>query len=264
MRKDGFTIIFSAIVVILLLFLIIVRSSKPLYESIEFDKIEDVTTGLVYIGKIEDKNKESLSYYKKTYSLDVYNIETAKLEELNQYLTDNELGLVEETNCYLLISESTPVWVGEADLDDEALTVNINKYLYGKLTEEEIAYIVPENANELIKKIKSKDYTILVIGQNDCNYCQLYIPVFNKVAKDNNLDIYYIDSKTYNQDEYTKIKELELEIPASCTKTGVATTTNGSFPKPMTLLIKNGKTVDCLLGYKSETKLLDMLTINGV
>lgn len=260
MRKNGFLIVFSVIVGILLLFLFIVKISKPQIEEIDFKNLKEIKTGLVYIGSLNDEIKKELISLNNGYDINVYNVSSVEINKLNEYLNDIDLEIFDKPNVFIIYNESTPVWVGDSETAVEDLETNINKYINGKLSEDEIAYKIPENADEIINKINSKKYTILVIGQTDCNYCQLYIPVFNKVAKENNYDIYYVDSQDYNQSEYEKIINLDLDIPAKCTKTGVATKTTAGFPKPMTLLIKDGKTVDCLLGYKSESKLLDMLT----
>ena len=130
--------------------------------------------------------------------------------------------------------------------------------LAGKIGSNEITY------DEYEEMVKNDDAFIVIIERTGCSYCQMYMPVFNKVAKDSNLDIYYIDSTTYNKSEYKKITDLELEIPAYCTTNNTKTSTAGSFPKPMTFIIKDGKTVSCALGYKSEDNLKSFLFSYGV
>ena len=55
------------------------------------------------------------------------------------------------------------------------------------------------------------------------------------------------------------MKDLKLDIKAECTVDNVAKTTADSLSYPLTMITKKGKTVDCLLGYQSEDKLVDKL-----
>lgn len=52
---------------------------------------------------------------------------------------------------------------------------------------------------------------------------------------------------------------LDFEIPAKCTTTGYSTTMSKSFPKPMTIITKGGKFVDCIRGYVPEETVLETL-----
>ena len=56
-----------------------------------------------------------------------------------------------------------------------------------------------------------------------------------------------------------KIKELDFTIPAECTLTGKEAKFSGSFPKPMTIITKNGKLVDCIRGYVTEDTVVEKL-----
>ncbi len=53
--------------------------------------------------------------------------------------------------------------------------------------------------------------------------------------------------------------DLDYEIPAKCNTTGYSTSMKKSFPKPMTIITKNGEFVDCIKGYVTEENVLDML-----
>ena len=74
MRKNGFLIVFSVIVGILLLFLFIVKISKPQIEEIDFKDLKDIKTGLVYIGSLNDEIKKELISLNNGYDINVYNV----------------------------------------------------------------------------------------------------------------------------------------------------------------------------------------------
>ena len=122
-----------------------------------------------------------------------------------------------------------------------------------------IAYKTLSTADEYIKKVNGKDLTVAVFGYDECSFCNLYKPVFNKVAKEQKLDIYYFDSRKYDQTEYNAIMKLDLTIPAECTMDGKETTMLEGFPKPMTLITQKGKLVGCIKGYVNESTLISKL-----
>ena len=264
MKKSNF-IIFIIIVAILVGFAFIIKSTKQIYKSINLEEISNVENGLIYVGKINDNVTSIFKNYYETYSIKPYNIDETKMSALSALIKKNDLEEINEESGYLLIHDSKIVWVSGEEVDDTKLNNAVLVYFYNKIPDDEVAYKVPASGDEMVKLIKRKDkFTVLVIGKQDCNYCQMYLPVFNKVAKDSNLDIYYIDSTTYNKSEYKKITDLELEIPAYCTTNNIKTSTAGSFSKPMTFIIKDGKTVSCALGYKSEDNLKNLLFSYGV
>lgn len=69
-----------------------------------------------------------------------------------------------------------------------------------------------------MKVIKSKKVIMTVFGRNSCYWCNKFKPIYNEVAKEQGADIYYIDSDSFNKDEYNKILNSGLNIPAKCTE----------------------------------------------
>ena len=264
MKKSNF-IIFIIIVLILVGFAFIIKSTKQIYKSIKLDEISNIENGLIYVGKINDNVSSIFKNYYDNYDIKPYNMEETKMGALSALIKNSNLEEVNDDNGYLLIHDSKLVWVSGEEVDDTELNDAVLVHFYNKIPDKDVVYKVPADGDEMVKLIKRKDkFTVLVIGKQDCNYCQMYLPVFNKVAKDSNIDIYYIDSTTYNKSEYKKITDLELEIPAYCTTNNIKTSTAGTFSKPMTFIIKNGKTVGCALGYKSEDSLKGLLFSYGV
>ena len=84
------------------------------------------------------------------------------------------------------------------------------------------------------------------------------MPHVNNLANKYGIDIYYFD-RDNDINLWEDVVDLNLEIPAKCVTNGVATTTSGYFAKPMTLITKNGKTVDCIKGNVKEEELESML-----
>lgn len=258
MKKNIFLIITFAIVLILLLILLV---SKKAFSVIELsgselsDKITTSGASLLYTKKLNKNIKEKMKKYYKEYRITAYASEM-NLEDINNYLSEYELKSETDT-VFILYMNGEPVEVVDAS-DNNKIIELIEKHLYNIIPESERAYKVLTTANQYIKKVNSKDYTVAVFGMKDCTYCDLYLLIVNKIAKERNLDIYYFNRDEYDEDEYEKIMELDFEIPAKCTTTGYSTSLSKSFPKPMTIITKDGKFVDCIKGYVTEDAVLEM------
>lgn len=259
MKKNILLFATFAIVILLLLILFI---SKKAFDVIEIDKsdilneINSSGASLLYTKKINKSIKNKMKAYYKEYRISGYYTEM-DLSEINELLSTEELTSITD-NAFILFMNGIPVEVVDVS-DDNKIVELIEKHLYNIIPESERAYQVLSTADQYIKKVNSKDYTVAVFGMKDCTYCDLYLLIINKIAKEKNLNIYYFNRDEYDVDEYEKIMELDYEIPAKCTTTGYSTTMNKSFPKPMTIITKNGEFVDCIKGYVTEDTVLDML-----
>lgn len=220
------------------------------------EKVKEDNYVLVYFGDESDDINKLLRNYKKEYIIKSYYAPT-QLNELNQYLSQYKVKTV-RNDVFALYYDGEFTTIINSKKDDKIREI-IKKYLYGEIPESERNYKVLSTADEYIKKVNSKEYTIAVFGSQSCSYCTLYLPVINKIAGDRELDIYYFDADTYNQDEYQKILDLDFTIPAECTTTGVDTSLVMGFPKPMTLITKSGKLVGCIKGYVVEDTVINKL-----
>lgn len=259
MKKNIFLIVTFAIVVILLLILLI---SKKAFSVVELNKndilseIDSSGASLLYTKKMSPNIRKKMKSLYKEYRILSYNSEM-ELSEINELIKDADLTVATD-NVFILFMNGEVVDVVDAT-DDNKIVEKIEKHLYNIIPESERAYQVLSTADQYIKKVNSKDYTVAVFGRKDCTYCDLYLLVVNKIAKEKNLNIYYFNRDEYDEDEYEKIMDLDFEIPAKCNTTGYSTTMSKSFPKPMTIITKNGKFVDCIKGYVTEDNVLEML-----
>lgn len=96
-----------------------------------------------------------------------------------------------------------------------------------------INYINTPKEGELIKitykeittKIENEDTFILIVSKSTCSHCATYKPKIKTIAKDYNIDIYYIDYDTENEETQKQLlKDLNLD---------------GSTP--ITMFFENGK-----------------------
>lgn len=250
------------IILILVLVLVLFLSKRSRFQIIELsytnvlENINGDGAAILYTKKINTRVKELFSKYYKDYKLLSYYADL-KLEEIDNLLSESDLKS-ESDDIFIIFMNGKIVDYVEVK-DEERVIELIEKYLYNIIPESERYYRVLSTANEYIKKVNSKDYTVAVFGIDDCTYCDLYLPVVNSIAKDYNLDIYYFNRDQYDEDEYDKIMNLDFEIPAKCTTTGYSTTMSKSFPKPMTIITKGGNFVDCIRGYVTEAEVVSTL-----
>ncbi len=258
MKNNTFIIITSFIVLVLAAICFITMSVKPTYSSISYKEFESLDTGLVYFGDMDSDVKKILKKYDQRYTIKEYVVYDYDVETLNKYLENNKLDSIKEKG-YVFINNSIPVWSGDKVFDEKSLNEEIDYQKNGTLKSSDIVYNIPDKAEDLVKLINSKKYTVTVLGKSDCSYCTLYKPVINNIVKTYNVDMYYLEKDKYSENDYKKFANLDLEVKEECTTSGMSTTTKSSLAYPLILITKSGKTVDCLLGYQSESEVLELL-----
>ena len=55
------------------------------------------------------------------------------------------------------------------------------------------------------EKVENGDAFIVIIERAGCGYCVQYMPIVEDVANEKKIPIYYIDTDTLSQDEYTEL-----------------------------------------------------------
>lgn len=256
LKTCGFILVLAAIVGILYL----VRYNANKVVTIDIDEISEKIKKdnyvMVYFGEENDDISKLLRTYKKEFVIKSYYAPT-ELKELNTYLEQYNVKAV-RNDIFILFNDGEFVSIINTR-KDEKIRELIKKHLYGEIPESERNYKVLGTAEEYIKKVNSKDYTIAVFGSESCSYCTLYLPVINDIAGDYNLDIYYFDADNYDIDEYEEILDLDFTIPGECTLDGNETSLAMGFPKPMTIITKSGKMAACIRGYVVEDVVISKL-----
>ena len=140
----------------------------------------------------------------------------------------------------------------------------VSLYTASGVSKDLIKYKVAKNAKEYLNLVKEKKITMAVFGRTNCYYCQQFMPVFNTVAGEYKLNIYYFDSLKFDEKEYNKIMSAGLKIPATCSESGKEAKLEAGFGTPLTIFTKNGKVVDCISGYNSKKDLIEKLKTVGM
>ena len=97
----------------------------------------------------------------------------------------------------------------------------------------------------------SKDKNIIVIGKNDCKYCDDALNTLNTIASDYELKINYFNVETQESENFKKVKEKLEKMDYK-----------DSFTTPLILITESEKILDYMIGVSSyeyyEEKLMEL------
>lgn len=265
--------IVPVLVIIVLLIPIVVKmiegnSLKIKTYSEFYSELSNSDNTIVYFGYPSSENYESkeetLRNIKNEYDSTIYTIDVSKLtgEQIDELVEFDDL--FEEGEVYVLIYGGEIRKVVPGSISQGELSVLVNKYINNIIDADEIAYKTISSYKEFKQLVESKQAVIHVFGRNSCSWCNRFKPIYNEVANETKLNVYYYDSDSFNSTEYSKILKSDIKIPASCSSSGVEQSLSEGFGTPLTLFTKNGKVVGCISGYRNKTNLLEELKSAGI
>lgn len=261
MKKNILISAFFILIVILLVILVKVEKNNSRLIEVSYNdlssKMEEYVEGLIYVPSNNEDNG-LIDYFKSEYKVKVLKSDLS-LNEIVELINNYNLDIDAKKPMFFIFDEGTIIGGFDAQLSETEANEMFRYYFFNEIPSSMTYYKTLSTADEFIKKVNSKELTVSVFGYDECSYCNLYKPVFNNVAKEYNLDIYYFDTNKYDKDEYSKITDIDITIPGTCTTTGESTTLKETYPKPMTLVTKQGKLVGCIGGYVNETTLIKKL-----
>jgi len=91
--------------------------------------------------------------------------------------------------------------------------------------------------SDYVEMVNNADAFVVVLERQGCSYCQMYMPIIEEYAKENNVAITYIDTDTLTQDEYNEL---------STTNSYLRKTKWGT---PTTLFMLGDRVIDAIGGY---------------
>lgn len=268
MEKNYKNWIIGIALVILLLGPIIINgiNSKKIQIKSFNDFNNDISKAdlvLYYFGSTDkedyDGYKELLGSIKKEYKIPVYTVNNKTLtqKEKSQLLDLSSEFNNENVYAFIVDQELRKVTSDKLELKDFKKLVDL--YKDNIISDEDIAYKTVSTYKEYMAIINGKNTVMTVFGRNTCGWCNKFKPVYNEVADEYNLDIYYIDSDSFNSTEYNKIMNSGLTIPALCSSTKKEVPLSNGFGTPLTIFTKNGKSINCIGGYTNKTNLIQKL-----
>lgn len=207
---------------------------KISYERFE-TLLESEEFTMIYVGQKNcshcENMKPALSDINKNYQTNINYLDYSKLtDEQRQEIKTITKSENEGTPTFIFVKggEVIDSQVGESSKDD-FLKKYSEAYSYVGKT-----YYKVVTAAEFVKAYKNKSTDVFVIGQTTCGHCTNYKPTINKMARENDVVINYIDYNTLTSDEQKEIGELDKRFD--------------SFGTPLTLIVKKGKILDEISG----------------
>ena len=138
-------------------------------------------------------------------------------------------------------------------------------------TEEVVTYDYDVSAFKEISaseiESESKGKTILLyIGRSTCGYCIQFVPILTEVQEKHDYTTYYLDiAKIYDYQNGVVLdsaaEKIMLDLKTSDSQKGIMS--NFGYT-PMTLVIKNGKVVDSIVGYVDAGTVETLVSSNGL
>lgn len=259
--KNG--LIIGGIVIILFLPIIIsyINSKKIVVKTIDEFKagVPQTSFSLYYFGNLESDKypsiKEDLIAIRNENDIDLYSVD---YKENNEYLSSISPEF-ENGSAYVFVRDGEIFKVASGSSTKEEINNKLDHYYKNNIPTNEVAYKTVSTFKEYMTLVNSKKTIMAVFGRNSCSWCNRFKPVYNDVAKEYDLDIYYFDSDSFNSSEYSKILNSGLMIPAECTKSKTDEPLSNGFGTPLTIITKNGKSISCIGGYVNKTVLINKL-----
>lgn len=283
MKKNwGPKIIIVAVVLIMLIPIIIDAVSSSFLAVLKYDKLRETinnTTNfdyaLIYVAPKSDEVKEKRAKLKEitnnykasdgTSQMKAYYLDSTDLtsEQKSEFFEEGS----KNDEAYAFVVNGEIIKTKEGEMSEEELKKNIEYYTSNseEYDSEFDHYKVPKDAKEFNSIVKDKKkVNMFVFGRDTCFYCNQFKIVYNTIIEETGIDsIYYIDSDTYDSNEYDKIMDSGLKIPAKCNE-GKEVELQSGFSTPLTLITKNGKVIDCISGYSNKRNLTTQLETVGI
>ena len=238
-----------AIIVIILLLVgfILLRGNRIPETSLKNINtiIQDNGHTIFYSGEVNGETRKILKNISKEHSVKVYILNDDKQSVIN-YIKSSEK--VTELNGNLYIVYDRTSYQGYID-DSRDRDEYLKKYLYGYLPTAEKKYSVA-TGDKYKELYNSKEKVITVFGDNGCTYCEQLEKVVNQVVINGKYNIYYMNFSNMADVDKEAIYDLDISIPAECTKDGDKDRPLiDGYSKPTTIVTQKGKIIGCIKGY---------------
>lgn len=105
---------------------------------------------------------------------------------------------------------------------------------------------------EYEEKIDSEKPFMVVIVNDGCGYCEMYIPVIEEVVSEYKLPIYKLNLANLTNDEYNKLSNSNSYLKRE------------KWGTPTTLLMQGSQVIDSIGGYTEKDSVVDFIEENVV
>ena len=97
-------------------------------------------------------------------------------------------------------------------------------------------------------KIDNNESFVVVLSRESCGHCANFLPVAKKYAEDKKVPMYYIDTDTFKEEEWTTFEKSNSFLKEK----------NGNWGTPTTVVLAGSEAVDYIEGETTADKLEDL------
>ena len=107
------------------------------------------------------------------------------------------------------------------------------------------------NVAKFTELYKGTEPAIVYIGRPTCSYCEKYNPILKKVAKENDLEVNYLNLDTFAEKDYNDFVEIDAYLKTQ-------------WGTPLVIVVGNNKIEEAKInGYVEEAATIDYLKSTG-
>lgn len=190
----------------------------------------------------EISNEYNINYKK----IDAYLLSYTQQEKLNLLLNISSV----ENQIIILIKDKKIIGsIREIENKNNYLN-KLNDYKFINRVEDYIEYINYERFEEILN---SNNKNIILIGKNECKYCDDVISTLIPIVVNSNISINYLNIETFDSDISKKVESKLIDLGYS-----------DGFTTPLTIITESNKLLDYIIGLSSEKYFIDIFTENGI
>lgn len=108
--------------------------------------------------------------------------------------------------------------------------------------------------SEYTDLINTGEPFVFIVERTTCSHCANYMPVAEKFANSNDVKIYYIDTDTLTEEEFTSLQSSNSFFIENAEDWGT----------PTTMVVKGNEVLDTLVGESDKAGLKQFLEKNGI
>ncbi|MBE6139534.1 MAG: hypothetical protein E7174_03460 [Firmicutes bacterium] len=203
-----------------------------------------------YVEEIDNQDKilkEICENYEINYKrIDAYLLSKSQQNKLNSIL---QISTVEDQIVILVKNEK---------IIGSIRSINTKKSYFNKLTEFKFidqidSFVANINLDEFNNLLNSNEKNIIIIGKDDCKYCEEVSKTLNDIAINYDIKVNYINIGKFDSNISIQVEEILLELGYI-----------DGFTTPITLIIENNKLLDYVIGASNEQYFIDIFTENGI
>lgn len=209
---------------------------------------------IIYIANnkhdLSKKNNSKISSFCKEYSINYLFVEGYKLNEKQKLRLLNKLN-------YSDIHDELIVFLDEGEVKEvsEFIPKDESEYFdkasnYGIIDSSSAESLVTIDFNKFKSIVSEQNKNVIVIGSNDCKYCEQLKPIIGKIGIQNNLKIYYVEFK---EEDFNIINEYFKSIGY-----------NGIISYPLVIVSENNQVLDRVIGLSNKDIYLKKFKEMGV